>query len=67
MITQLYLEGMIGAGAMMTGLLAGAGVGILLLCRMNKKHPKQNAGILLFVYVTSVIWGILIDAFHIAF
>ncbi|MCI5937615.1 MAG: arsenic efflux protein [Eubacterium sp.] len=66
-ITQLYLEGMIGAGAMMTGLLAGAGVGILLLCRMNKKHPKQNAGILLFVYVTSVIWGILIDAFHIAF
>lgn len=66
-ITQLYLEGMIGAGAMMTGLLAGAGVGTLLLCRMNKKHPKQNAGILLFVYVTSVIWGILIDAFHIAF
>ncbi len=66
-ITQLYLEGMIGPGPMMTGLLAGAGVGILLLCRMNKKHPRQNAGILAFVYLASVFWGVLIDLLHIQF
>lgn len=66
-ITQLYLEGMIGAGPMLTGLLAGAGVGTLLLCRMNKKHPKQNIAIIGFVYVVSVIWGVLIDLLGITF
>lgn len=60
-ITQLYLEGVIGMGPMMTGLLAGSGVGILLLCRMNKKHPRQNLAIIAFVYVISVFWGVLID------
>lgn len=66
-ITQLYLEGVIGIGPMMTGLLAGAGVGMLVLCRMNKKHPKQNAGIILFVYVASVCWGVLLDVLPIHF
>lgn len=61
LVTELYVEGVIGAGPMMTGLLAGAGVGILVLCRMNKRHPKQTAGILLFVYLVSVFWGILLD------
>lgn len=61
LVTELYVEGVIGAGPMMTGLLAGAGVGILVLCRMNKRHPKQTAGILLFVYLISVFWGILLD------
>ena len=60
-ITQLYLGGVIGLGPMMTGLLAGSGVGILLLCRMNKKHPRQNLAMIAFVYVTSVFWGVLLD------
>lgn len=60
-ITQLYLQGVIGAGPMMTGLLAGAGVGILLLCRMNRRHLKQNIGIIAYLYLSSVVWGILID------
>ena len=60
-ITRLYLEGIIGAGPMMTGLLAGAGVGVLLLCRMNHGRVKQNAGIIVFLYTSSVLWGILID------
>lgn len=60
-ITQLYLEGVIGMGPMMTGLLSGSGVGILLLCRMNKKHPRQNMAIIAFVYVISVFWGVLLD------
>lgn len=62
-ITELYVEGVIGIGPMMSGLLAGAGVGTLVLCRMNKKHPKQTAGILLFVYLISVFWGVLLETF----
>lgn len=66
-ITQLYLEGIIGAGPMMTGLLAGAGVGVLLLCRMNHGRMKQNIGIILFLYTSSVLWGILIDYIGVSF
>jgi hypothetical protein len=66
-ITQLYLQGLIGAGPMMTGLLSGAGVGVLLLCRMNKKHPRQNIGIIAFLYLASVFWGVLIEFLSIRF
>lgn len=66
-ITELYVEGLIGIGPMMAGLLAGAGVGSLVLCRMNKKHPKQNIGILLFVYLISVFFGIILDVLPFSF
>ena len=66
-ITQLYLEGIIGAGPMMTGLLAGAGVGVLLLCRMNHGRVMQNVGIIVFLYTSSVLWGILIDYIGVSF
>ncbi len=66
-ITELYVQGVIGAGPMMAGLLSGAGVGFLVLFRINKKHPKQNLGLLGFVYVASVIWGILIELTGIRF
>lgn len=66
-ISQLYVEGVIGAGPMMTGLLANAGVGMLILFRTNKKHWKQNTGILAYVYIISVVWGLMIELFHISF
>lgn len=66
-ITQLYLEGLIGAGPMMTGLLVSAGVGVLILCRINKKHVKQNIGIIAFLYLASVFWGTLIEMLGITF
>ncbi len=66
-ITELYVQGVIGAGPMMAGLLSGAGMGMLILFRMNKKHPKHNLGILAFVYVSAVFWGILIDVLGITF
>ena len=66
-ITQLYVEGVIGAGPMMSGLLASSGVGVLLLCRMNKKRVKQNVGIVGFLYLVSVFWGVLIDLLNIQF
>ena len=52
---------------MMAGLLINAGVGILVLCRMNRRRVKQNLGIIAYVYLAGVAWGILIDLLHITF
>lgn len=65
-IAELYLDGILGAGAMMSGLLVGAGVGLLVLVRANR-HPKQNALIILGLYAMGVFWGLLINAFGIVF
>lgn len=59
-ITSLYVDGMIDAGMMMAGLLANAGVGFLVLFRLNR-NLKQNISIVGTVYVISVLWGILIS------
>lgn len=48
------------AGAMMAGLLAGAGVGILVLFKVNY-HIKENLRILGLVYVLGVIGGLLVN------
>ena len=59
-ITQLYLEGMLGAGAMMAGLLVGAGVGVLVLFRVND-NLKENFRIVALLYGIGVIAGIIIE------
>lgn len=59
-ITELYLSGIIGAGAMMSGLLVNAGVGLLILFRLNRDW-KQNAGIVAALYAIGVFWGVLIE------
>lgn len=59
-ITQLYLEGVISLGSMMAGLLTGAGVGLLVLFRVNK-HLKENFKIAGLLYVFGVIGGVLIE------
>ncbi len=40
-ITELYLSGIIGAGAMMSGLLVNAGVGLLVLFRLNRELETE--------------------------
>lgn len=59
-ITQLYLNHMISFGTMMSGLLVGAGVGLLVLFRTNKRW-KENLSILGMLYASGVIWGIVLD------
>ena len=59
-ITELYLEGMISFGLLLSGLLTGAGVGILILFKTNKK-VKENIIILSIIYLIGVIIGYLID------
>ena len=60
-LTQLYIEGVLGIGSLMAGLLAGSGVGILVLFREND-DMKDNLRILAILYVSGVAWGIIIDA-----
>lgn len=65
-ITQLYMKDVISAGMMMSGLLVNAGIGSLVLIRLNR-HMKQNVGILTAVYCFGVVWGIVIDMLGIVF
>ena len=65
-ITQLYLSGVIGSGAMMSGLLVSAGVGVLVLFEENH-NIKENLLILLILYLVSVLWGIGIEGIKINF
>lgn len=59
-ITELFLEGVIGMGAMMAGLLVGAGVGLLVLFRVNH-HRLENFKIVGLLYFVGVLVGIVIE------
>lgn len=59
-LTQLYLEEMLSAGSLIAGLLVGAGVGLLVLFRINN-NIKENLKITVLLYLTGVISGIVIE------
>lgn len=61
-LTQLYVEQAINFGTMMAGLLINAGVGLLVLLRINidKKDTLQIIGIL---YTIGVVSGIILQLF----
>ncbi len=65
-ITQLYLQGVLSAGSMMAGLLVGAGVGVLVLFRVNDRI-KENIQITALLYIVGVIAGIIIETAGLAF
>lgn len=60
LMTQLYLQGALSLGAAMAGLLVGAGVGILVLFRMNEDR-KDNLKIVGVVYAVGVAAGLLLE------
>ena len=59
-ITQLYLDGAMSLGAMMSGLLVGAGVGLVVLFKTNDSM-RENLELTGMLYVIGVVAGILID------
>ena len=65
-ITQLYLSGVLGAGAMMAGLLVGSGVGLLVLFRVND-DLKENLKITGMLYVVGVLAGVMIELSGVVF
>lgn len=65
-IADLYLEGILGAGAMLSGLLVSAGIGILVLIQTNR-HWKQNVAIIAGLYAIGVVFGLLVNLCGIVF
>lgn len=59
LVTQLYLQGVVSSGALFAGLLCGAGAGLLVLYRMNRRL-KENVKFTLILYVTGVAAGLLL-------
>lgn len=60
-ITQLYLEGVLGFAPLMAGLLTSAGVGYLVLFRTNR-HPRENAVIVAGLFLVACVWGLVFAA-----
>lgn len=61
-ITQMYLSGMMGLGAMLAGLLAGSGIGLVVLFKVNHRW-KENAAILGMLYLIGAGAGIIVELF----
>ena len=65
-ITQLYLDRVLSAGAMIAGLLAGTGVGLLVLLRVNDDR-RENLRFIGLLYVIGVMAGIVVEMLGITF
>ena len=58
-LTELYLNGALSSGALISGLMSASGMGMLVLFRMNRSM-KDNITILAIVYVLAVIGGLIV-------
>lgn len=65
-LTQLYLSGVLSAGALMAGLLSGSGVGFLVLLRVNEDR-RENLQIFGLLYAFGVCAGALIQILGVRF
>ena len=58
LLSELYCEGIITVGTMLSGLFSGAGVGILVLFKVNR-HLKENLTVLTLLVACGVAFGLL--------
>jgi hypothetical protein len=59
-LTQLYLEGVLSFGALMSGLLVNAGVGVLVLFKINDNR-RENLTLVGVLYGIGVLFGCLLE------
>ncbi len=59
-ITQLYLEGILGTGTMLAGLLSCSGMGLVVLFRVNENR-RENLKIAGLLYLLGVAVGIVVE------
>ena len=65
-LTKLYLENIVTATTMISGLLVNAGVGLAVLFKMNK-GIKKNILIVILLYAIGVISGLILQLVRINF
>lgn len=59
-LTQLYLNGAISFASVISGLCTGAGVGIVVLCKVNC-HKNENAKIVGLLFIFAIVSGIVLQ------
>ena len=59
-ISELYVDGILSAGVMLSGLLANSGVALAVLFRTNRPR-KNNILVVVLLFIISVISGLIID------
>jgi len=62
MLTQLYISGSISFGSVISGLSTGAGIGLIVLFKINR-NMLENVKIITYIYGFSTLVGILIQLF----
>ena len=59
-LAELYIEGAISLGSVVSGLCTGAGVGLLVLFRVNR-GVKSNIGIIALLFGIGAVSGVVIE------
>lgn len=59
-LAELYVEGIISAGSMISGLLVGAGAGLLVLLRVNHS-AKDNLKFVAVLFIVGALGGLIFD------
>lgn len=61
-LTELHLNGVLSFGSCVAGLCTGAGMGLIVLFKTNKRHMKQNFAVMGILYITAVVAGFVVNA-----
>lgn len=60
-LTECFVDGTVTLGSLVAGLTTGAGMGIAVLFKANRRHKKENFMILAVLYVAAVAAGLVIN------
>ena len=58
---SLYVENQVGVLSKISGLFSGAGVGLLVLFKTNRKRIKENLAVMAILVLTGFVFGLIFD------